>query len=372
MPRTSTNKQNEDRVKLRGLGQLYRREGTGNWHASFSANGQQHRETTGTDKYNAAVSFLKRRIGELENGTFTDATSDKTTVGDILQLVIDDYRMKGQASLDTMVAPCMLHLQPAFGNMRASRLTAEYLREYVKKRLAAKAQASSINRSIAVLRRAYKLGVKAGKVNAAKVPDFSEVMLPERNTRTGFWSHDEYTCFRDALVPHARNLFVFGYWTGCRFAEITGIVWDQVDLAGRAIRLREDQTKAREARIIPLAGPGTDLYDMLVAQRDAHKAAGHATPWVFFTTTGGRQGRIKREWLRAMKATGIQRLFHDLRRTGVRNLVRAGVPEKVAMLISGHKTRSVFERYNIVDESDLRKAAEAVNQHLNGTKKDKE
>jgi integrase len=132
-------------------------------------------------------------------------------------------------------------------------------------------------------------------------------------------------------------MFIFGHWTGSRFGEIARLEWPKVDFEGRAVRLRNDQTKAKEARIIPLGGPGNDLNAMLLNQRERRAALCPESPWVFFRQgsanpkrESARRGRpipdIRKAWDKAVKETGIKRLFHDLRRTGVRNLVRAGVP----------------------------------------------
>jgi len=116
---------------------------------------------------------------------------------------------------------------------------------------------------------------------------------------------------------------------------------------------------------------------VLAAQKQRHASLCPESPWVFFRQgskfvnrrsprRGGHVDDIRKGWKKAADATGITRLFHDLRRTGVRNLIRAGVPEEVAMRISGHKTPSMFSRYNIVNESDLHDAADKLATYLSG------
>jgi integrase len=302
----------------RGLGSIYRRmvteaDGTEReiptWHIQFSVNGRQYRESTHSESYNEAQRFLKKRISEVSTGKFQGIKVDRTLVSDLLKDVIADYALKDRHSIDTMARPLIdNHLKPYFGGMRASNLKMPTITAYVRQRKEAGAAAASINRELALLRRAFKLGTVNGLVSAAHVPDFTQLLQKEKNARQGFWEHSEYETFRDALPVDERAMFIFGYWTGCRFGEIAQLECAQVDLEGCAVRLREDQTKPGEPRVIPLGGPGNDLHDMLVDQQK-QAALRPDSPWVFF-----RQGSINPKKESARRGREVM----DIRKDGTR------------------------------------------------------
>ena len=146
-----------------------------------------------------------------------------------------------------------------------------------------------------------------------------------------------------------------------RKGEVLNLRWDQLDLDRGLLRLDPDSTKSDKGRLVPLV---EDLLDVLRQWRFKALAEYPSCPWICHYR-GQKLTRLTRAWDTALRRVGLEgKLFHDLRRTGVRNMVRAGISERVAMQISGHKTRSVFDRYDIVSERDLHDAAERLNAHV--------
>ena len=187
--------------------------------------------------------------------------------------------------------------------------------------------------------------------------------LKENNVRTGFFEREQFERVRRYLAPPLKAVVTFAYITGWRIrSEVLTLQWRQVDLKAGRIVLDPGTTKNDDGRIFPFTD---ELRTLLEKQweitRRVRRSDKMLCPWVFLRD-GHRSKTFYGAWRTACKRAGVPgRILHDFRRTAVRNLVRAGVPERVAMKMTGHKTRSVFDRYNIVSEGDLEEAAKRLN-----------
>ena len=163
------------------------------------------------------------------------------------------------------------------------------------------------------------------------------------------------------LPADLKDFVTFGYITGMRKNEIKSLVWS--DIEGDVIRLRGENAKNGEGRIVPLVG---ELADVIKRRKAARQVEVNGTIQMIefiFHREGHPVGEFRKSWATACKKAGVDRIFHDCRRSAVRNMVQAGVPQEVAKKISGHKTDSMFQRYSIVVEDDLRKALEKTEQY---------
>ncbi|MBS1876990.1 MAG: site-specific integrase [Acidobacteria bacterium] len=221
--------------------------------------------------------------------------------------------------------------------MKSEALTKKDVTEYMDDRRKAGRKNATINREVSLLHRAFTLAEL----------DFPRIAkLAENNVRKGSLTVPQYVKLLRHLPEHIKPVFQFAYKTGCRRSEILRLTWSRVDLEHAIVRLEPGETKNDGGRTIPLTA---DLVSVL-------EALSRTSEYVFLYH-GKPIRSIKTAWKSACEAAGMpDLLFHDLRRTGVRNLVRSGVSEHVAMSISGHKTRAVFDRYNIVSEQDQREA----------------
>ena len=325
-----------------------------------------------------AQAYLNGKLRERDLGTY--ASVQHTLVGALLDDLLADYKINGK-DYEWVDRVVRVHLRPYFGGMKAAQVGTDQIRHYValrqqpetrkygengeQKRQYGPASNGTINREMALLRRAFNLGRKATPPKVGTVPFFP--MLAENNVRKGFFEHDAFLALRSALPEEIRPMLTFAYFSGCRKGEILALRWSQVDLVERVVRLEPGETKNDEGRTIPLPD---DLYEMLKIQRETRDHYFPESPWVF-SRAGQQILDFRKAWETACKAAGLvdedgepAKLFHDLRRTGVRNLLRSGSNEKVAMAISGHKTRSVFDRYNIVNESDIKAAGRRLSEYF--------
>ncbi|MEK7750439.1 MAG: site-specific integrase [Acidobacteriota bacterium] len=298
---------------------------------------------------------LTRMLRDRDTGKLT-AGGLKLTLGALLDEVLTDYRLQGRKSTDWAEMIVEKNLKPFFGSMPASKLNSGAVEQYVQHRQGQKRAAATIGNDLAILRRALNLALRAGKIGRAPFIPKPRV----QNARQGFIEPEQYKTLRDALPDHLKPLFVVGYHTGIRLGELRAIEWSQVDLLAGEIRLAGSQTKNSQPRTVPIYGEMRPFLELALQQRNRHPAC----PFVF-NFHGRRIGGHVKGWTAGCKQAGLPGLhFHDLRRSAVRAMERAGIPRHIAMSISGHRTEAVYRRYDIVSPRDLQEAGRQLDSYL--------
>ena len=312
--------------------------------------GKRFREPAGKTEAEARKK-LKARRKEIYGERFVGPSEEKITVEELLDGLLLHLKIKGAKSVTSLKS----HLKPVrefFALSRAIDLTTTRVERFIEERLADGKARATVNREVGALKQALNLARKQGRIS--RLPYLP--MLKEDNARQGFFERGEF----EAVVSHLRepvaSIARFAYLTGWRKGEITSLRWDTVDRAAGEVRLRT--SKSGHGRVLPLDGELAELIEQQWTARE------YTTPdkvtrlsEFVFHKKGQPVTDFRKAWATACRKAGVPgKLFHDLRRTAVRDMVRAGVPQSVAMTISGHRTVSVFLRYNITSGDDMRAA----------------
>ena len=373
------------------------------WWIRYYRKGVRHEESSESTVKGVAIDLLRLREGRIASGARVSVRMQRLSFDEAAADVIRDYQVNEQSSVADVARRIRKHLEPYFGGRRLTEIGKAQIQAYIVERQASRVSTTAaysytrrdkrvitipareraidkvsngeINRELTILRRIFNLAIENEKLmQAPYIP-----LLKERNVRTGFFEFEQFASVLTHLPSPLQPVIEFAYITGWRIdSEVLPLEWRHVDFDGGDVRLDAHTTKNDEPRVFPLTDDLRRLLEQQYVEHVRLKKAGHIFPFVFFReladTRGGPKSprqilKYAKAWKAATIAAGCPgRIPHDLRRTAVRNMVRRGVPERVAMQLTGHKTRSIFERYNIVSAGDLRAAATQLS-GLTGTKK---
>ena len=348
----------------KGLGSLYERPRSPYWWCTYGVDGKRVRESTGETDRVQALAYLRKQLTKADKGLLR--RPGHAMFEDLAAGLIGHYRRNKRKSLDRAELS-LTHLGRHLGHLRADQIGTSEARRYTDRRLDEGAAHGTINRELSALKKALRIAHADGLISELPAVE----MLAERNVRKGFLSDAGYVALRAALPPRLRPLLDAAYVTGWRRGELLSRRWRHLDLqrdaegqiVGGTLRLEPGETKNDRGREFPLVGPLlTAIVEQEKQKRETERRTGRLVEALFFDYVTGKAIRdFRGAWTEATQRAGCPALlFHDLRRSAARNLIRAGVSEREAMELLGHQTRSIFDRYAIVDDEMIRGAGDRV------------
>jgi len=367
--------------RKRGDGGLYRRPGTAYWWMRIPYRSGMLREPNReTDRKKAKVKLDAKRdeIAAARGGytTLVGPEQKSKTVDALLDALVQDFELRKVRSLKS-IKSYIKSVEKAFGHWKAVELVGaeDAITRYIAGRVKAGHAPASINHSLQVLLQAIRPFLTKHRL---PVPEIRR--LPEDNVREGFYSRADVEKLIPALPEDLRDFTRWGFLCGWRKAEIASLRWADVDREAGSLRLSWRKSKSKQARTMALVGDLAAIIERRAAARTITTKQGATliSPLVFHRGEGSgkHQGEaapvldFDKAFKSACEEVGIPygrkggRTFHCFRRTAARNLRNAGVPENVCMAITGHKTRSIFDRYAIVNENDTADAMVKLQAHV--------
>jgi integrase len=277
----------------------------------------------------------------------------------LVELIHGDYLRRGLRSWDR-VESALPHLRKFFSQKGAASISYLAISSYITLRTTEGAQTGTIRAEVAYLKRMLRLAVAARLLKSA--PVFPT--LRASPARQVFLTEEQLF----AVVSHLKQPvaeLVHALWiTGWRRRELQFLPWTEVDVEAGEIRLTADRSKTDEPRVFPFSASRS--LAAVVQSRYSSRPVG--SKYLFERSPGNPIKDFRGAWKRACKEAGIVgKVPHDLRRSRARALSRAGVPQSSAMKVLGHKTASMFLRYDVAAPDDLIRAVEAAEGSANGT-----
>jgi integrase len=326
----------------------------------FYQNGKPVRESTEKTKELAARKAMRQRITALEAGQ-ASIEFRGLKVADLIPLIERDYADRQQRSWDRVEYPWRCHLEPFFAKRRVEELGSDDRDDYVEKRQDEEASNATISRELSYQNRMLELG---RQTTPRKVTNpFKFKRLTENNPRQGFITREQLQKFTEAChisenssrdQRHYAALAILGYHLGWRSKELRDLKVRQVEPETRSVRLYRSQSKNKAGRLMKLPAECWEIAECYMQGKNPDE--------YLITRSNGLPIRsMKNGWREIATRAGLPgMIFHDLRRTAARNMLRTGVSASVVMEIFGWKSFAMLQRYDIVSEADLAMAADKL------------